>query len=186
MTTRVTEGARRYFYQFSEILSRLDAPAVLPAVCRNALVSETTYAEGGNMLTSITLLQLFYIWLLCNNDQQSAKVPPDVPSLACETKRFSSFIAVWGRFAASSEEKRLFSQPTLSLALQWFLTHTGFFLANWVNNHVAYEAHGQCVDCAWIIASCSLQCRRILWAHNLVAKAPRWNFPKRGGDGASQ
>ena len=78
--------------------------------------------------------------------------------------------------AASSEEKRLFSQPTLSLALQWFLTHTGFFLANWVNNHVAYEAHGQCVDCAWIIASCSLQCRRILWAHNLVAKAPRWNL----------
>ena len=69
MTTRVTEGARGYFYQFSEILSRLDAPAVLPAVCRNALVSETTYAEGGNMLTSITLLQLFYIWLLCNNDQ---------------------------------------------------------------------------------------------------------------------
>ena len=61
MTTRVTEGARRYFYQFSEIPSRLDAPAVLPVVCRNALVSETTCAEGENALTSITLLQLFYI-----------------------------------------------------------------------------------------------------------------------------
>ena len=62
MTTRVTEGARRYFYQFSDMIpSRLDAPAVLPVVCRNALVGETTYAEGGNMLTSITLLQLFYI-----------------------------------------------------------------------------------------------------------------------------
>ena len=44
MTTRVTEGARRYFHQFSEILSRLNVPAVLPVVCRNALVSETTYA----------------------------------------------------------------------------------------------------------------------------------------------
>ena len=61
MTTRLTEGARRYFYQFSEIPSRLDAPAVLPEVCRNALVSETTCAEGENALTSITLLQLFYI-----------------------------------------------------------------------------------------------------------------------------
>ena len=62
MTTRVTEGARRYFYQFSEIPNRrLDAPAVLPVVCRNALVSETTYAEWENALTSITLLQLFYI-----------------------------------------------------------------------------------------------------------------------------
>ena len=70
MTTRVTEGARRYFYQFSEIPSRLDAPALLPVVGRNALVSETTYAEGENALTSITLLQLFYIWLLWNNDQQ--------------------------------------------------------------------------------------------------------------------
>ena len=33
---------------------------------------------------------------------------------------------------------------------------------------------------------CSLQCRRFLWARNLVAKAPCSNFPKRGGDGASQ
>ena len=32
----------------------------------------------------------------------------------------------------------------------------------------------------------SLQCRRFLWACNLLAKAPCWNFPKRGGDGASQ
>ena len=26
----------------------------------------------------------------------------------------------------------------------------------------------------------SLQCRRFLWARNLLAKAPCWNFPKRG------
>ena len=32
----------------------------------------------------------------------------------------------------------------------------------------------------------SLQCRRFLWARNLLAKAPCWNFPKRGGDGVSQ
>ena len=32
----------------------------------------------------------------------------------------------------------------------------------------------------------SLQCRRFLWGRNLLAKAPCWNFPKRGGDGASQ
>ena len=32
----------------------------------------------------------------------------------------------------------------------------------------------------------SLQCRRFLWARNLLAKAPCWNFPKRGGNGASQ
>ena len=32
----------------------------------------------------------------------------------------------------------------------------------------------------------SLQCRRFLWARNLLVKAPFWNFPKRGGDGASQ
>ena len=32
----------------------------------------------------------------------------------------------------------------------------------------------------------SLQCRRFLWAHNLLAKAPCWNFPKRGGNGANQ
>ena len=46
MTTRVTEGARCYFYQFSEILSRLDVPAVLPVVCRNALVSENNICRG--------------------------------------------------------------------------------------------------------------------------------------------
>ena len=33
---------------------------------------------------------------------------------------------------------------------------------------------------------CSLQCRRFLWARNLLAKALCWNFPKRGGDEASQ
>ena len=32
----------------------------------------------------------------------------------------------------------------------------------------------------------SLQCRRFLWSRNLLAKVPCWNFPKRGGDGASQ
>ena len=32
----------------------------------------------------------------------------------------------------------------------------------------------------------SLQCRRFLWARNLLAKEPCWNFPKRGRDGASQ
>ena len=32
----------------------------------------------------------------------------------------------------------------------------------------------------------SLQCRRFLWALNLLAKATCWNFPKRGGDRASQ
>ena len=32
----------------------------------------------------------------------------------------------------------------------------------------------------------SLQCKRFLWARNLLEKAPCWNFPKRGGDGASQ
>ena len=32
----------------------------------------------------------------------------------------------------------------------------------------------------------SLQCRRFLWACNLLAKMPCWNFPKRGGNGASQ
>ena len=32
----------------------------------------------------------------------------------------------------------------------------------------------------------SLQCRRFLWARNLLAKVPCWNFRKRGGDGASQ
>ena len=32
----------------------------------------------------------------------------------------------------------------------------------------------------------SLQCRRFLWARNLLAKAPCWNLPKRGGNGASQ
>ena len=37
-----------------------------------------------------------------------------------------------------------------------------------------------------IRAASSLQCRRFLWARNLLAKAPCWNFPKRGGDGASQ
>ena len=31
----------------------------------------------------------------------------------------------------------------------------------------------------------SLQCRGFLWAHNLLAKAPCWNFPKRRGNGAS-
>ena len=31
-------------------------------------------------------------------------------------------------------------------------------------------------------ASSSLQCRRFLLARNLLAKAPCWNFPKRGGD----
>ena len=31
----------------------------------------------------------------------------------------------------------------------------------------------------------SLQCRRFLWARNLLAKAPCWNFSKRGGNGAS-
>ena len=35
------------------------------------------------------------------------------------------------------------------------------------------------------IMGCSLQCRRFLWARNLLARAPCWNFPKRGGDGAS-
>ena len=30
----------------------------------------------------------------------------------------------------------------------------------------------------------SLQCRRFLWARNLLAKVPCWNFPNRGGDGA--
>ena len=32
----------------------------------------------------------------------------------------------------------------------------------------------------------SLQCTRFLSARNLLAKAPCWNFPKRGGDRASQ
>ena len=32
----------------------------------------------------------------------------------------------------------------------------------------------------------SLQCTRFLSTRNLLAKAPSWNFPKRGGDGASQ
>ena len=32
----------------------------------------------------------------------------------------------------------------------------------------------------------SLQCRRFLWACNLPVKAPCWNFPKRGGDGAER
>ena len=32
----------------------------------------------------------------------------------------------------------------------------------------------------------SLQARRFLWARNLLTKAPCWNFPKRGVDGASQ
>ena len=32
----------------------------------------------------------------------------------------------------------------------------------------------------------SLQCRRFLWVRNLLSKAPCWNFPKRGGAGASQ
>ena len=32
----------------------------------------------------------------------------------------------------------------------------------------------------------SLQCRRFLWALNLLAKATCWNFPKRGGDRVSQ
>ena len=32
----------------------------------------------------------------------------------------------------------------------------------------------------------SLQCRRFLWARNLLAKVPYWNFPNRWGDGASQ
>ena len=32
----------------------------------------------------------------------------------------------------------------------------------------------------------SLHCRRFLWARNLLAKSPCWNFPKRGGNGASQ
>ena len=31
----------------------------------------------------------------------------------------------------------------------------------------------------------SPQRRRFLWARNLLAKAPCWNFPKRGGNGAS-
>ena len=30
------------------------------------------------------------------------------------------------------------------------------------------------------------QCRRFLWARNLLAKAPCWYFPKRGEDEASQ
>ena len=38
---------------------------------------------------------------------------------------------------------------------------------------------------SFILAS-SLQCRRFLWARNLLAKVPRWNLPKRGRDGASQ
>ena len=32
----------------------------------------------------------------------------------------------------------------------------------------------------------SLQCRRFLWARNLLAKASCWNFPRREGNGASQ
>ena len=32
----------------------------------------------------------------------------------------------------------------------------------------------------------SLQCRRFLWARNLLAKTSCWNFPKIGGNGASQ
>ena len=32
----------------------------------------------------------------------------------------------------------------------------------------------------------SLQYRSFLWARNLLSKAPCWNFPKSGGDGASQ
>ena len=37
-----------------------------------------------------------------------------------------------------------------------------------------------------LLSVSSLQCRRFLWARNLLAKAPCWNFPKRGGNGASQ
>ena len=32
------------------------------------------------------------------------------------------------------------------------------------------------------IQQASLQCRRFLWARNLLAKVPCWNFPKRGRD----
>ena len=46
-----------------------------------------------------------------------------------------------------------------------------------------------CCFCEWLFLFFlrnSLQCRRFLWTPNLLAKAPRWNFPRRGGDGASQ
>ena len=42
------------------------------------------------------------------------------------------------------------------------------------------------VQCSSLSSSSSLQCRRFLWARNLLAKAPCWNSPKRGGNGASQ
>ena len=38
----------------------------------------------------------------------------------------------------------------------------------------------------FFLFSCTLQRRRFLLTRNLLAKAPCWTFPRRGGDGASQ
>ena len=38
----------------------------------------------------------------------------------------------------------------------------------------------------FFLFSCNLQCRRFLLTRNLLAKAQCRNFPRRGGDGASQ
>ena len=60
----------------------------------------------------------------------------------------------------------------------------------WVKNRLYYMGTVKMVmlNSSEVLHWCqnSLQCRRFLWARNLPVKAPCWNFPKRGGHGASQ
>ena len=87
---------------------------------------------------------------------------------------------------------RYLHQYPLLPELSFFL---GLSLSRWV---LAIYFYNQVIYVIWFVEShclvlyftykCrnSLQCRRFLWARNLLAKLPCWNFPNRGGDGASQ
>jgi len=66
---------------------------------------------------------------------------------------------------------------------------TGLFFLKYYTLLPTTLENGKVNNWAYFYGKCpaknaSLQCRRFLWACNLLAKAPCWNFPKRGGNGA--
>ena len=70
-----------------------------------------------------------------------------------------------------------------SRILNWVQT----FAVNSLSFILLPKQHQRCKEIgAWEYCNMRLQCRRFLWARNLLAKSPCWNFPKRGGNGASQ
>ena len=66
------------------------------------------------------------------------------------------------------------------------LLHTARVFDYFVVTEIAFMDNQAQITETTIRLYSSMQCRRFLWARNLLAKVPCWNFPKWGGDGASQ